>query len=254
MSNTRYWTRKKDFFAAKCEEQEAGEDGRILREWTNPQSGEKGTTYEFHRKEFDGLVEYIDLKEGTFGGWEFKLGIQGSMRVNVLDFKLFQGNGKMVDHMIPMIRKIRGIDPNIPLHVSLFTPSGQDKYIKTYTVLRQGNKGLKEGFEKDPETKRFIGIPEPTIKEGIGGKKIYDFFERDKFLFDYLQEWVLKNEDIFAKNKEKRPPTIAEQANKTGYKSYDESMKAPEPTPESEAEAKTLNQQEEEDDDDDVKF
>lgn len=222
---TRYWSRKNNHFACKCDVQETAEDGRILREWTNPQTNEPGSTWEWHRDEFDGLIEYIDLKKGDYG-WDFYMGIQGSMRVNVLQFKVFDAKSRMIQTLIPVIRKVTNIDPTIPIHVSLFTPENQGQYEKTYTVLKQADRGVKEAFKKDPVTKRFIGIPEPEVKEGIGGSKVYDFLPRDKFLFEHLQTWVERNKEVFRANKEKRPPTDAEKNN------------PPEPTPEVEAAAK----------------
>ncbi len=209
--NTRYWQRKKDYFANKCEVQESRQDGRIYREWTNPQTGEHGGTWEYQWTGFKGLIEYVDLKEGLYGGWDFYLGLTGEKEVNVLVFKVFTAKNEIVDTLISLIRKVTNLRSDVPLTVGLYTPNPKDQYPKTYTTLKQDGKNVPDGFEKDPGREYgHIGIPNIEVKEGVAGKKIYDKTKRDTVLFDHLKEFVEDRKDDFEKNKKLRPATTAE--------------------------------------------
>lgn len=223
MENTQYWSKKKLFFASKCQDQTDGLDGRVLRKYIHPRNKTEESVWEYQRDSFSGLVESFWIRDGEYGK-ELLLGLQNETNVNVLQFKVTDQKGNLSKDFVSIAKKIKNIDFNKELIVEIWENHRASEkredgtiFVPVYLLFKRDvgerfPKSYPSYFEYDEDLKVYKGLPAVEKTEGFDGKPRYDTSARDRFLYELVEEVLKANESIFEANKNTRPLTPSEQS------------------------------------------
>ena len=144
-------------------------------------------------KTITGYINNIEIAEVAFKSIPtklFRLSIKDAEgNIDAFSFPLFTKTGALDQYVSNLALVLEHINPTDTFSILPSTKMNPKGYLyKSFLFIKDGTyvKQVKEQTDK---------LPEPIIKEGIAGKKIYDFSDRDKALYDIL----LKNIERLSK-------------------------------------------------------
>lgn len=155
------------------------------REYTNPQTGEKGVAYELVYDNLRGNINSIEVKDGKFGK---------QLIIGIDDTALALGiEGR---YAIDIMKKLPNVNLEEEINIVPYSFTGDNGKKQQGVTIYQDEKKIPDFFsskDKNGKVKLLNGMPEPEKEYKDMSKddwKIY-FINVRKFLEDYLVENII---------------------------------------------------------------
>lgn len=150
------------------------------------------TVYRLYRKynsTITGQIKRPYFKTVTFATGDVKMVyffIENEVETDCISFPLFTVNGGLNPYVKSLAQLIKFINPD------------ENYYIRPSTKVKANGFVTQSLFVTEAATKEWVKLPDadyqqrplPIIKERADGKKIYDFSDQDKFVYDALMTGI----------------------------------------------------------------